>query len=679
MNTAWRLFGLGIATLALGAGLASAQVYSPKLLKSGQADTSSLASLAQTIFHDSHAVTDREKAEAIWRYYLTDGRFVKPGIFYHIPGWAYEEPMGEVLDPIKLLNSYGFGLCYQDAPLLQATWEAGGFPHARVWFLTGHTVAEVFYDGQYHYYDSDLMGYTTVGNGSPKTEPVASVQQIASDKSILLDKLESPRKADPAKVDYPWYNADVGAGDIDGIEKLFATTDDNYVYGYTRFPHGHTMDFMLRLGEKMVRYYHAPNPGDRYMPYKLVDGVWKEFPNDTGKVLLVKSGPRSEKDYRRWSVGLLDYVPPPDAQQQASELAGVNGSAIYAVTSPYVIIDAQFALQADLQKSQSLSVETSTDDGHTWTPAATLQGLHTGEWTAQPGQLATTAHGTLNAIAGSYGYLVRFHLQSESSAELAHAISAVHLSTTFQLNPRTLPQLTPGSNFLHYTSSDVQRTELPIHASDATAFALKTRNAAYEDDQGQGFLKNASGHTGELVFRLTPQAAHLEGVDAGGRFLDLGTGLAPNKLTAEVRSVTPWPADKSAPRSASIAWSTSPAGPWKTLWTYNPTIHWPDHHTTPQILRWPEIDRNVRNLAAGTKAVYIRYTFRNMALDSIRLATIEHPTQKPSELIVEHTWKQDGVEKSFEKNLPGGSPATYQIDIPAGATIDDEALVFSAR
>ena len=24
--------------------------------------------------------------------------------------------MGEVLDPVKLINSYGFGLCYQMAP-----------------------------------------------------------------------------------------------------------------------------------------------------------------------------------------------------------------------------------------------------------------------------------------------------------------------------------------------------------------------------------------------------------------------------------------------------------------------------------------------------------------------------------------------------------------------------------
>ena len=80
------------------------------LLKAGQPDTTNLKVLASDIYQQAHANTPREKAEAIWRFFLTDGRFVKPGFWYHIAGWAYEEPLGEVLDPIKLLNSYGFGL-----------------------------------------------------------------------------------------------------------------------------------------------------------------------------------------------------------------------------------------------------------------------------------------------------------------------------------------------------------------------------------------------------------------------------------------------------------------------------------------------------------------------------------------------------------------------------------------
>ena len=138
-----RLTAMALAVaFFVGAGSLHAQVYSPRVTKQGQPDVADLKAMTAEIYRQANATTERAKAEAIWRFYLTDGRFVKPGIFYHIAGWAYEEPEGQVLDPEKLLNSYGFGLCYQVAPLLEATYDAGGFRDSRAWFLTGHTVAE---------------------------------------------------------------------------------------------------------------------------------------------------------------------------------------------------------------------------------------------------------------------------------------------------------------------------------------------------------------------------------------------------------------------------------------------------------------------------------------------------------------------------------------------------------
>jgi hypothetical protein len=192
-----------------------AQIYSPRVLRKGQPDASDLKALARGIFDAADAQTPRAKAEAIWRFFLTDGRFVKPGMIYHIAGWAYEEPGGEVLDPVKLLNSYGFGLCYHIAPLLESVYKAGGFADARVWFLTGHTVAEVYYEGSYHYFDSDMMGYNAIGASGPlKQRPVASVHQIERDGGIITGKLSGPKQTDEAQVDNPWYPADVRAGAI---------------------------------------------------------------------------------------------------------------------------------------------------------------------------------------------------------------------------------------------------------------------------------------------------------------------------------------------------------------------------------------------------------------------------------------------------------------------------------
>lgn len=238
----FRAFVLAV-TLSVAA---FAQVHSPKVLLKSQPDASDLQRLAQGIYANAGARTPRERAEAVWRFFLTDGRFVTPGFWYHIAGWTYEEPMGEVLDPLKLLNSYGFGLCYHIAPVLEAVWKAGGFADARVWFLTGHTVAEVYYDGAYHYYDSDMMGYNIIGRGPVKQSPVASVHQIEENAYIVLAKLKSPTQVDTAAVEAPWYPADVRAAAIGDLASLFSTTADNWLFPFERAPQGHSMSFELR-------------------------------------------------------------------------------------------------------------------------------------------------------------------------------------------------------------------------------------------------------------------------------------------------------------------------------------------------------------------------------------------------------------------------------------------------
>lgn len=671
-------FQRSIIGIALLCGMSSlhAQVYSPKIMTPDQVDTTNLKTLARDIYRNAHAVTDREKAQAIWRFYLTDGRFVKPGIFYHIPGWAYEEPLGEVLDPIKLVNSYGFGLCYQIAPLLQATWEAGGFEHTRVWFLTGHTVAEVFYDGQYHYYDSDMMGYTTVGDDPFTTSHVASVEELESDRNILLGKLATAKQVKAGAVDSPWYNADVRAGAIGDLADLFSSTENNYVYAYTRYPQGHSMDFVLRPGERMIRYYSQANSNLRYLPYTTDGQHWQEFAKDYDASLLVKNGPRSEKDPRRWSTGLIEYHP----LLRSSSDKTSETQIVYSMPSPYVIFGARFSMFASLLSAeQSLVVETSTDAGHTWTLASTLHGPFSGTWETKPATVDQSAHGTLNAITGTYGYLVRLTLRG-TGANLSHSIKDLLLTTSFEFNPRTLPVIAPGTNVLNYESANVIRTELPIHANDATSLASSTQNLEYISEKGQGYLVNTPGAYGQIIFALLPApAGELSGFDAGGRFLDLRNGLAPDKLTAEVRHVAPWPSDQSAPQTASIAWSRNPNGPWIKLWSYDPNVQWPDGNPVSQTLRWPEVDRSVRNLVNGPSKVYVRYRFQNLAMDAIRLATIEPTVARQSPLTITHIWTQDGKTAEHTEIFHGDLKKTYRFDLPPDSNIQNQELILTVQ
>jgi len=644
---------LPAVTLALAFAItAPAQVYSPKVLLKGQPDASDLRLLAEGIYAQAHAHTHRERAEAVWRFFLTDGRFVTPGFWYHIAGWAYEEPTGEVLDPLKLLNSYGFGLCYHIAPVLVAVWKAGGFEDARTWFLTGHTVAEVYYDGAYHYYDSDMMGYNAVGHGSPKQLPVASVHQIEQDGNIILSKLKGPKEVDPAAVEAPWYPADVREAAIHGLAELFTTTSDNWLFPFERTPQGHSMSFELRPGERLIRYFEPESADAYYLPYKATGRAWEEFPQEIAQYQIkTADGPHSQKDNRLWATGLLEYrVPITGAAAQSFE-----------VHSPYVIVDARFEFDAVLTaENQTLSVETSTDDGRNWSPAGTLHGPHRGPWQIEPEVLTRSEHGRRTAVSGAYNYQVR--VTKASGVELRSSV----LRTRIQLNPRTLPTLTAGHNDLFYAAGPA------IVRREVSSEPYRVTNARYVSNGAQGYWIPASEDTGELLFHLT---GPLTGVDAGARFLDLSNGLAPDKFTAEVRKVAAIPDTHAA---ASISWSKSPDGPFQTLWEYDPHLKWKDGIAIDRTLRWPEVDRHAA--VSGALEIYVRYQIRDLAVDSFRFGKEKAGSHNSSALEVTHVWKEDGTAKTHTERFAAGVASNpYSIDIPAGAKVVNQSIIFESK
>ncbi len=564
-----------LALLALVVTL-NAQVYSPKLLREGQPDSTDLKKFTEAIYAHAGAHTSREKAEAIWRFFLTDGRFVKPGFWYHIAGWTYEEPTGEVLDPMKLLNSYGFGLCYHIAPLLEAVFEAGGFADARCWFLTGHTVTEVFYDGAYHYFDSDMMGYNVAGDGSYRGKPVASVRDLERDNTIILKKLQTPTQVKPGVVDSPWYPADVRAGAMDGLASLFTTRADNYLYPFTRYALGHSMDFVLRPGEKLIRFFTPEEPGLFYLPYKFDGKQWSEFPQDVPEYhIRTADGPRSQKDNRLWATGRIEYTPP----------LTKRAVMVIDMPSPYVIIDARFTMYADLTSgSSSVRVKTSIDDGRTWALAGELKGPHQGDWETEPQVLVKSSHGRLTAVSGSYGYKVQITISGATPA----CLRSLHLTSRIQLNPRTLPSIQAGDNHFVYSAGPaVRRVAIPVRLADAPAHDLDL-----VDEAGQEFLRPSAGKTGEAVYALEAGGDPLVGFDVGARFLNLRGGLAPDKLTAETRHT----AVTSSNGRASVSWSTLPGGPFHELWRYPAELEWRDGDPIDRLLLWPEVFRQIRDL-----------------------------------------------------------------------------------
>ncbi|MBW7995652.1 MAG: hypothetical protein FVQ81_03555 [Candidatus Glassbacteria bacterium] len=659
----------------------AAQVHTPWVTLRGEPDTRDLGRLVTTLYENAAAVTDRQKAETLWSYLLTDGRFVEPGMFYHIAGWAYEEPLGEVLDPLKLLNSYGFGLCYQDGPLLEALFEAGGFADARSWFLTGHTVCEVFFDKRYSMLDCDMLGYTTVGDGDPRSSPIAGVRELEADGDIIMGKLLAPNKADSMKVVYPWYPADVRARAMESYAGLFTSTGDNWLFPFRRYPRGHSMDFVLRPGEKLVRYYAPESQSLYYLPYKQAGGVWEEFPNELERWnIRTEDGPRSQKDERRWATGRLVYTPPLHRRSafypveaegfnqnlslpSAAEGAVVRSdetlpsSAVFAMASPYVLIDAGFELYAELASAHhQLIVETSTDLGKSWQSAGQVRGPHAGPWRAAVQALTVGDHGARNALSGKYGYLVRITLAGPGGRA---AFGNLRLTSLFQLNPRSLPQLVSGENELIYSpGSQRVRTSIPVDLSRLSEFALSVDDLVYTEEHGNRILSPAGWKKGEAVFELTaPGGGDVASLEAGGRFLALRE-LAPEKTTAETRITV----QKGSPpgADASLEWAVSADGPWQKLWDYEPPSRWLDGNRESRLLCWPEVDERVK-LPQGTETVYVRYKLNGMALDDIRLAVSSPVAQTGGPLVITHRWQSRNAQRSHSVRLEDPSEQTTYI------------------
>jgi len=647
----WRIVGLLVSACIL-----SAQVYSPKVLRENQPDPTDLVKFADAICKNAAARTPREKAEAIWRFFLTDGRFVKPGFWYHIAGWTYEEPSGEVLDPMKLLNSYGFGLCYHIAPLLEAVFKAAGFEDARCWFLTGHTVAEVFYQGAYHYFDSDMMGYNVPAAGSFRQAPVVSVHSLEKDSNLILGKLAAPNRVKPGVVDNPWYPADVQASAMRGLSELFTTTSDNYLYPYTRYSPGHRMDFVLRPGEKLIRFFQPETPGLFYLPYKFDGTRWTEFPAEIPAYRIrTADGPRSQKDNRLWATGRIEYAP---------RNLPSRGTLIVDMPSPYVVIDAHFKMRLNLPSSgSSLQAETSVDGGSTWQVAGKRAGPFSGTWSTEPAVIVRSAHGRLTAVSGSYGYKVRIAVTGPASE-----VRDLNLVSRIQLNPRSLPALQAGANQFVYSS---QAPSLRDRVSPGVALASRT-DLAEVQEHGESFWLPAAHKTGTALYKLESDSGPLSGFDIGLRFLDLRNGLAPEKLTAETRPVHV----NAVAGSASISWSTSERGPFRKLWHLPEKLAWRDGDPIDRLLIWPEVLRQVRDLPPDCRRLYVRVQTSGPAFDSLRLATYAPAPSPSGRLTVKQTWFEGNTHREHVQQI-AATARQQSFTVKAGQQVRNESIVIA--
>jgi hypothetical protein len=380
-------------------------IVNPWITVNGKGDwrtTASIAREALRSYGDPAAMSNAEKARAIWE-------FVRRHRFHATTGDL------EVRDPVKMLNVYGYALCGDNAAVLMELWRSVGLP-ARRGYPIAHCVSEAWYDGAWHMLDGD-----------------ESVLFLDRDNQTILPEEAVARDHGLSKRAYK-------------SEYLAALYDyDGTHQGAFPEHSGHTMDFTLRPGESIEwrwgqgsRFHYAPNPVIYLLDSAdlhrwgtnawaaLRNGVWTYVP-PLGR----PSGRRTvEASNVRWS---SDGAFPAAANTPATLL--------WKVRTPYVIVGGRVNARVISQPGDRFAFSASLD-GKNWQPVPndSLDFLF-----PSPGE-------------PPYEYFLK--LEMESAGDPARLVlAALSIENDLQMAPLAMPSLRLRANQIQYTDeSSVSRS-----------------------------------------------------------------------------------------------------------------------------------------------------------------------------------------------------------------------------
>ncbi len=474
-----------------------------KVLPDKAPDCSSLRSIVESVTRG--CTTNDEKAVAIYDFMrLTHYHFATP-----------TEPGG--IPALKEINCYGWCLCGGLHATEAALWHELGWRTRMIgWSDPGHTTAEAFYDGRWHYLDVFLKFYAWMPDPEhPGRRTIAGEDDLAADpvglltNGFVMDKARAVMyaKDDQFRIidgkanwqapaflvcgdDLPgvasgvrhrgerhsddgWDNIHPATGDYSADVNLapgFALTstwsklaDAWYRADNPNCP-GHT------CGDKEIR--NSPEKGPVTEPYLGPDFQRESYANG-----LLTFRPVLSSAAALNSFAAVENVKIADGRIVPAD-SGKTASVTVLLQSPYILTKASGTADgAD-------RVEVSVDGGKSWKEAE-LKDF--GE-----------------SVKGKVSALVRIKVQG--------SLSHVQLIATVQNNPFALPYLSPGRNTVSVSVADPK--SLGDNRLVVTyAYCLGARHESYEqmyaEDKEIARAHSASWETTPTVVQKTFTAAEL--------------------------------------------------------------------------------------------------------------------------------------------------------------------------
>lgn len=492
----------------LGGFSASGAVLCPRVLSEHTADVTDLGR-----FRDFAAWEDcegQDLAIAIWKYLCGE----ETGLYHMAPIKDGPDPWEEystVRDPIKLMNVYNVGYCGIFGPVLDGIFQGAGFETGRAFGVPGwnHCTTEVWYGGGWHYFDLDVRGALMKPDGT-----IASVLEAQNDRGLwVVDRpgIEPFFPKDPDK------------------EKIYEIYRDSRIdYYYRWFQAGHVMDFRLRQGESLTRWWHPQG------------GRWHHLPdfNQGYMRALLEKAPRGYKsnhpNFTIWTQGngLWNYQPDltdasddfADGVEEVQNLrpgprglqlvADGSGEAVFEVFTPWIIVprvhepgdpkDDEEASVVRLEAARRIEVFVSTDHGKRWQHAAAAIG-------------GANAVDLTPWVKGTYGYRLKLACTGRAGDEVLRSIT---MRTWVQVAPMSLPRLQAGVNHCRYEIGDrYGRTTMPRFIHPNLADPEDLRRHVVEMQRDYDPERRTKRVVGQVVFRLeSPPGYFIDWLTAGACF-----------------------------------------------------------------------------------------------------------------------------------------------------------------
>lgn len=538
-------------------------------------------------------------------------------------GWPMNERQGDpvgwgdVSDPVKLLNAYGWTICGQNALLLQGLYRAAGMP-CRLRQLPGHVVCEVAYDDRWHVLDADMRTWFRTPDGH-----IAGVDDLVRDPRGLI--LDNRHRSSPCSLpDRP----------LEHYAHMYEAVTSK---GVPTFPDWatriHSMDFTLRPGETLIRSqvgdgrFHMPatwreflrvhggewpgQPRERFEPFRTIgNGRWIYAPNLSVNTRDVELGAWTRDGLGQDEYGLLG-----------------PGSIVFRMQSPYPFCGIPNQAQACFPASDGVWLELA-GSGALHAEVSDAEGRFVE--VAAPGRCDLTA-----LMASRYGALIRLTLGQGAR------LSALRFDGRLMTAPMSLPRLVEGENRMSLRTLDRhgQRTTpwtVPVDFRSKTALsaALVRVEAGSLVPGARERLRLAPPPAGPAcaVFRFAAPAA---------------------RSFAWAYAIATVPERPTGGRASQAVLEWSPDGStWKTMAAI-------DIPGTP--LQWDASLDGEAHPTGPQRHLWLRVTSATGLIGLEFAGHLAEPAS-PAELRITHRWYEAGGERAYA--VPSGD-STYAI--PCGS------------